>query len=114
MYDLLKLPSKYHSFYSYAAKVCEAIRKKIPKIKIEDEDGKYYLMACKPFPIFEAKFNNGIKIYHQVSSSSLKYDMGDGNVYEIDPTSDLELLDEEMNKVIDKAFEKMEICLSKA
>lgn len=43
-----------------------------------------------------------------MSSESLKYDLGDGAIYEINPTSDLELLDEEMNKVIDKAFEKME------
>lgn len=112
-YDLIRLPYKYHKFYEYATKVCEVIRSKIPKIRIEDEDGCFSLMQNNPFLNFEARFKNGIKVRHTLSSETMRVDMNDGSVYEIKILGDISYLGKFICSVVRKAFDKMNLCLEK-
>jgi len=110
---LTKLPYKYHKFYEYASKVCEVIRSKLPKVKIEDEDGCFYLMQNTPFSNFEAKFRNGIKVRHTVSSEMMKIYMNDGSVYEINILGETSYLGKFLNSIVNKALQKMNLCIQK-
>ena len=54
-----KLPSKYHSLYSYAKKVCTILKAKTTKSKLENEEGKFVLYHNLQF---EAVYKNGYKV----------------------------------------------------
>lgn len=62
-YTLNGLPSKYHKFYLYGKKICEMVRSKTPKVVINNEEGKFFLMSNEPNPNFEACFKNGVCVY---------------------------------------------------
>jgi len=108
-----RLPFKYHKLYEYVSKVCEVIRSKVPRVKIEDEDGCFYLMKTSPFPNFEARFKNGVKIRHTLSSEMVKIHMNDGSVYEINILGETSYLGNFLNAMVHKALEKMNLCLQK-
>jgi hypothetical protein len=110
-YDLIRLPAKYHKFYIYGTQVCDVIRSKSVKVRLEDKDGKYYLLHGKNFPNFEAKFKDGNKLTHTLSSEYARLELIDGNVYEINIHEDVAHLDPKTKFYVDKAFEKMNECL---
>ena len=112
-YDVLRLPFKYHKFYEYVSKVCEVIRSKVPRVKIEDEDGCFYLVKTSPFPNFEARFKNGVKVKHTLSSEMIKIHMNDGSIYEINILGETSYLGNYLNSIVSKALEKMNLCLQK-
>lgn len=110
-FDLIKLPVRYHKFYQYGAQVLEVIRSKLPKVKLEDKDGKYYLLHGKNFPNFEARFKDGSKLTHTVSTELIRLDTGLGNIYEINIRNDIDQLDPDTKMLVTKSLEKLNECL---
>lgn len=89
------------------------IKSKLPKIKFEDDEGVFCLLQNKPFPHFEAKFKNGIKAQHTLSSEIVRLDMSDGSIYEINILRDTSYLGDFMCSVLNKTLEKMNLCVQK-
>ena len=112
-YEVDSLPIKYHKFYEYANKVCDVIRTKIPKVKIDDADGSFSLMQNSPFPNFEGKFRNGVKVRHTLSSEIIRIDLNDGSVCEINIQGNNSYLGSFINSIVKRTFEKINLCLEK-
>ena len=112
-YDLTTLPTKYIKFYTYAAQVCETMRSRAPRVKIDDTDGKFSLTQCKPFPKFEAKFQTGEKVSHTISSETMRIQLNDGRIYDIDVLNDISYLGGKISSIVKKTFEKMNLCIQK-
>lgn len=111
VYDLIKLPLKYHKFYSYIGQVCEVIKARAPKVKIEDKEGRFYLTQGKNVPTFEGKFRSGVRVTHTVSSEIMKVELPNGNIFEINIVEDMNELDEYIKDLVSKAFERLNKCL---
>lgn len=107
------MPSKYLKFYTYASQVCETMRTRIPRIKIEDSEGRFCLTKNVSSNEFEARFVNGEKVYHTVSSNNIRVQMRDGRIYNVNVLQDSSLIDKEINFVVKKALEKMNLCIEK-
>ena len=110
---LPSMPSKYLKFYTYASQVCDTMRKNAPRIKVEDSEGSFYLTKNKFSNEFEAKFMNGERVYHTVSSNTMRVQMTDGRIYNINILQDPSLFEKEIHYVVKKALEKMNLCIEK-
>ena len=89
------------------------MRSRVFRLKVEDTEGKFYLTKSKPLNAFEAKFTTGEKVYHMVSSKTMRVQMGDGRIYDINVLEDSSGLDEKINHIVKKSFEKMNLCIEK-
>jgi hypothetical protein len=111
-YHLFQLPTKYHSFYTYARQVTESLKSKTPKVKIQNELGKFMLMVNKPFPNFEAHFINGWKAVHKVSTDSLVLTSPNRrNKFDINIDENMEDLDPELESLVGLALKFLSICI---
>lgn len=109
----MTVPSKYVKFYTYASQVCDTMRARIPRVKVDDEEGIFCLTQNKPFPNFEAKFSSGERVSHTLSSETMRLQMGDGRIYEINVLDDVSYLGEHLNRLVKKTLEKMNLCIQK-
>ena len=109
---MIKLPLKYHKFYQYAAEVCEKIRSKTPRIKHEDEEGKFCLMQNNPSN-FEAKYKDGTLVFLTVNSENMKISLANGITYDINLRENKDDLDEFLGRIVKTTLNKMNLCKQK-
>lgn len=89
------------------------MRTRVPRTKVEDEEGLFVLVQNKPFPNFEGKFITGEKVSHTLSSEIMKIQLKDGRVYEINVLDDASYLDDYLNSLVKKSLDKMNLCIQK-
>lgn len=112
-YNLNTVPSKYLKFYTYAGQVCETLKTRSQKTKFEEDEGTFTLHQNKPFPTFEAKFKTGIRVSHTLSSETMRIQMSNGQIFEINVLDDASYLGDQLNCIVKKTLEKMNICIQK-
>jgi hypothetical protein len=71
VYKYNDMPAKYVSVYKYAFEVLNLIKSKIPKVKLENKKGRFFLMMNEPHANFEAFFSTGDVIKHTVSTDTI-------------------------------------------
>ena len=89
------------------------MKTRVSRVKIDDAEGKFSLTHCKPFPKFEAKFQTGEKVSHTLSSETMRIQLNDGRIYEIDVLNDVSYLGDKISNIVKKTFEKMNLCIQK-
>jgi len=105
------LPPKYYSVYKYAYDVINLIKSKIPRGRYENNIGRFILMRNQPFPNYEAYFNSGRVLTHQVSSDKVLIKDGVKN-FEIGLfNKDLESLDPVLKEEVEAAMKFLNVCL---
>ena len=106
---MIRLPSKYHKFYQYATEVCEKIRSKTPRIKYEDEEGRFCLMQNNPSN-FEAKYKNGTLVLAKMNSENMKITLANGIVYDINLRENIDDLDKFLGRIVKTTLDKINLC----
>jgi len=110
-YDLSTVPTKYLKFYTYASQVCETMKSRIPKVKIEEDEGNFCLIHNKPLPTFEAKWKTGERVSHVLSSETMRIQMTNGQILEINVLDDASYLGPHVSSIVKKTLEKMNLCI---
>jgi len=113
-YGLNTVPSKYLKFYTYAGQVIETLKSRTQKVKIEEDEGTFTLIQSKPFPTFEARFKTGERVSHTLSSETMRVQMTNGQIFEINVLDDASYLGEQLNCIVKKTLEKMNVCIQKS
>lgn len=105
------LPLKYMSVYKYAYEVLNLIKAKIPKVKFENQTGRFFLMMNEPCPNFEAYFSNGLVVKHIVSTDILKLAKGEGEERNVKLNSDqIQELDQTTRDQVKTALKYLQFC----
>jgi len=113
-YSLNTVPSKYLKFYTYAGQVIETLKTRTQRVKIEEDEGTFTLLQKKPFPTFEARFKTGEKVSHTLSSETMRIQMINGQIFEINVLDDASYLGEQLNCLVKKTLEKMNVCIQRS
>jgi hypothetical protein len=105
------LPAKYHSVYKYAYEVINLIKAKIPKVKLENQTGRFHLMMNEPYPNYEAYFSNRLVVKHIVNTDVIKLATDQGEKTVSLSSGDIERLDQETQDLVKTALRYLELCL---
>lgn len=111
MYLYKDLPSKYISVYKYAYEVLNLIKAKIPKVKFENQTGRFFLMMNEPCPNYEAYFSNGLVIKHIVSTDILKLirESGEERIFKLN-SDNIKDLDQATKEQVKIALKYLDFC----
>ncbi|KAL4512617.1 hypothetical protein ABPG72_020454 [Tetrahymena utriculariae] len=112
-YTIDRLPEKYVQSYDYCKKICQTLQQnaqdKSAKVKLENEDGQFYLYENK----FEGVFSNGFIVNYKLSSQNLEIQT---NKYApkimFDLQKDLKHASKEMKAIVQKAQKIISIITS--
>ncbi|EAR97756.2 Serine/Threonine kinase domain protein (macronuclear) [Tetrahymena thermophila SB210] len=112
-YTIDRLPEKYVQFYDYCKKICQTLQKnaqdKSAKVKLENEDGQFYLYENK----FEGVFSNGFIVNYKLNSQNLEIQT---NKYApkivFDLQKDLKHASKEMKTIVQKTQKIISIITS--
>ncbi|KAL4482968.1 hypothetical protein ABPG74_018994 [Tetrahymena malaccensis] len=112
-YTIDRLPEKYVQYYDYCKKICQTLQKnasdKSAKVKLENEDGQFYLYENK----FEGVFSNGFIVNYKLNSQNLEIQT---NKYApkiiFDLQKDLKHASKEMKSIVQKTQKIISIITS--
>lgn len=108
LFTIQDLPEKYYIFYNYAKQVCDKLRSKIPKTKIGNDFGKFYLYKEENEINFEGIFKNGYHFYIKDNESKIKIEYPDQVVEEIEiKNSNIPIKIQKMIKICQRYFGEM-------
>lgn len=99
------------SVYKYAYEVLNLIKAKIPKVKFENQTGRFFLMMNEPCPNYEAYFSNGLVVKHIVTTDIFKLARGEAEerIVKLGST-DLSELDQATRDQVKTALKYLEFC----
>ena len=112
MYSYKDMPLKYIAVYKYAYEVLNLIKSKIPKVKFENQNGRFFLMMNEPHPNYEAYFSNGLVIKHLVSTDIMKLTTPTGEKIVRMNDDEINLLDPETRSHVRTAWKYLDFCLN--
>lgn len=111
-FTLNDLPQKYLHFYNYAKQVCDKLKARIPKTKISNSTGKFYIYLDDKEINYETFLKNGFRIFYKLNSETIKIENNSNDFsMEVSTKENLNKLDPKIAKMIRVSFMYLRECL---